>query len=90
MVPLFQSLMAKFVQIFPGGQSVWHIIFRQLGHTEFDLHMASFSNLMGIFQCLQGIWEKSSHLFRRFHIILTTLIAHSVLIAEFLLGLQTE
>ena len=90
MITLFQPFMAKLVQILPGGQSVGHIIFRQLGHAEFDLHVAAQRDLVGIFQCLQGIWEKSRHLFRRFHIILTTLIAHSVLIAEFLLGLQTE
>ena len=45
---------------------------------------------MGIFQSFQSIWKKSRHLFWRFHIILAALIAHSVLIAEFFLGLQTE
>ena len=90
MITLFQPFMAKFVQIFPGGQSVWHIIFRQLGHAEFDLHVAALRDLVGIFQSFQSIWKKSRHLFWRFHIILAALIAHSVLIAEFFLGLQTE
>ena len=90
MVPLFQSLMAKLVQIFPGSKPVRHIIFRQLGHTEFDLHMTSLGYLMGIFQSFQSIWKKSCHLFRRFHVILTALIAHSVLICKFLLCLQAK
>ena len=90
MITLFQPFMAKLVQILPGGQSVGHIIFRQLGHAEFDLHVAAQRDLVGIFQSFQSIWKKSRHLFWRFHIILAALIAHSVLIAEFFLGLQTE
>ena len=90
MITLFQPFMAKLVQILPGGQSVGHIIFRQLGHAEFDLHVAAQRDLVGIFQSFQSIWKKSRHLFWRFHIILAALIAHSVLIAEFFLSLQTK
>ena len=90
MITLFQPFMAKLVQILPGGQSVGHIIFRQLGHAEFDLHVAALRDLVGIFQSFQSIWKKSRHLFWRFHIILAALIAHSVLIAEFFLSLQTK
>ena len=90
MITLFQPFMAKLVQILPGGQSVGHIIFRQLGHAEFDLHVAAQRDLVGIFQSFQSIWKKSRHLFWRFHIILAALIAHSVLIAELFLSLQTK
>ena len=90
MITLLKSLMAKLVQIFPGGKSVRHIIFRQLGHTKFNLHMTSLRDPVRIFQRFQRIWKKPRHLLRRFHIILATLIAHSVLIAELFLSLQTK
>ena len=90
MITLLKSLMAKLVQIFPGGKSVRHIIFRQLGHTKFNLHMTSLRDPVRVFQRFQRIWEKPRHLLRRFHIILAALIAHSVLIAEFFLSLQTK
>ena len=52
--------------------------------------MTALCNLMRIFQCFCRIWKKTFHLFRRFYIILTALITHTILICQFLTSLQAE
>ena len=81
-IALTQSFVAELLQIFPRSKSIRHIIFRQLCHSELDLHQAAVCNLLSIIQRLKGIWEKLLHLLRGFHIILPALIAHSVLIRK--------
>ena len=89
-VPALQSLPAEFLQIFPGRIPVRHIIFRQLRHTEFDLHGTPVRDPLRIVQRLKCIGKKLLHLLRRFHIILSALIAHPVLIGQLLAGLDAE
>ena len=90
MIALFQSFETKFIQVFPGCETIRYIESRQLGYTEFNLYMTSLSNLMSVLQSFQSIWEKLCHFFRGFHIILPTFIPHSILICKFLVSLQTE
>ena len=52
--------------------------------------MTSLRNLMSVLQRLQSIWEKLCHFFRGCHIILTAFIAHSIIICQLLVCLQTE
>ena len=89
-VTLLQSLITKLLKIFPGSQSVRHIILRQLRDPELDLHMAPVCDPLSVIQRLEGIWEELLHLLRRFHIILTALISHPVFIRELLPCLYTE
>ena len=72
--------MTQFVQIRPGIIPVRHRKVRQLRHTEFNLHMAPVGNLLGILNRLRGVREKCAHLLLGFDIILSALIAHTVLI----------
>ena len=52
--------------------------------------MTSLSNLMCILQCLCRIRKKPLHLFRRFYIILTSVVTHSIFIRQFLSRLKTQ
>ena len=90
LIPLLKSLKAKLIQVFPGSIALRHIEFRQLRYAKLDLHMAALSDLMGIFQCFHGIRKQRLHLFRRFHIVLSALIAHPVLIRQFLSRLNAQ
>ena len=90
MITFFQTLETQFIQIFPGGKTIRHIESRQLGYAEFNLHVASLRDLMSVFQGFQCIWEKLRHFLRRFHIILSAFITHSVFVCKFLVRLQTQ
>ena len=89
-VALIQTLITELVQVFPRSIWRWHIEAWQLGHAKFDLHMASFCNLMCIFKCLKRIWKQLRHLLRRFYKILSALIAHTIFICQLLAGLDTQ
>lgn len=89
-IPFFQTFITKLVQIFPGSIRSRHIEFRQFGHTEFNFHIAPVCNLLSIGQGLQSVGKQFFHLLRRFHIILPTLISHSVLILKALARLNTQ
>ena len=88
-ITLDQSLMTQFVQIRPGIIPVRHRKVRQLRHTEFNLHMAPVGNLLGILNRLRGVREKCAHLLG-FDIILSALIAHTVLIGQLFPCLETQ
>ena len=89
-VARLQSLLAEMIQIGPGVEPFRHFVLRQFCHAEFDLHAASVRDPLGIFHRLPGIGKQSLHLLLALDIILPALIAHSVLIGEFLSGLKTE
>ena len=90
LIPFLQAFKAQFVQVFPGRVTFRHIVFRQLCHAEFDLHIAPLGNLLSIFQCLQGIGKKLRHLFRGFYVVLTAFVTHAILIVYLLSGLDTQ
>ena len=79
-IPLRKSFPAELVQVFPGCQSIRHIKFRQLCHSEFNVHMAPLGNFVCILESFRSVGEQSRHLLRRFHVVLAALIAHAVLI----------
>ncbi len=85
-----QALRAFLIQILPCRISLRHIISWQLRHSELNLHPAPISNLLRILKGAGRIGKQLCHLFRRFNIILSSLIAHPVLIRQTLPGLQTE
>ena len=89
-ITLDQSLMTQFVQVRPGIIPVRHRKVRQLRHTEFNLHMAPVGNLLGILNRLRGVREKCAHLLLGFDIILSALIAHTVLIGQLFPCLETQ
>ena len=89
-ITFFQAIKAKLIQIFPGSISLRHVIFRQFGNTEFNLHITTVRNLLCILQCLQRIRKQLPHLFLRLNIILTALIPHTVFIFQFLSSLDTQ
>ena len=76
----FQPFPAKFLKIFPGRKSFRHIKFGKLGHAEFYLHRTPVRDPLRIVKRLKSIRKKLLHFFRRFYIVLTAFIAHSVLI----------
>ena len=90
LIAFLQTLKTQFVQILPRGISFRHVVPRQLSHTKFNLNIAAHSDLVGVFQCLQGIRKQLCHLLRRFYEILTSLIAHTIFICQFLSCLQTQ
>ncbi len=51
----FHPIITKFIQITPGIISLRHIIPGKFGNTKLNLHIASLSNLMCIFDCLLRI-----------------------------------
>ena len=63
---------------------------RQLRLSKLDLHMAAVRDLLGIFECFQRIRKQLLHLLFGFHIILSALIAHTILVRQLLSGLDTE
>ena len=89
-ITFFQAIKAKLIQIFPGSISLRHVIFRQFGNTEFNLHITTVRNLLCILKRLQCIWKQLPHLFLRLNIILTALIPHTVFIFQFLSSLDTQ
>ena len=89
-ITLIQPFIAQFVQIFPGGHPIRHVVLRQLGHAELNLHMAAVSNLLCILHCLPRIRKQRCHLFLRFDIVLPAFIAHPVLIRQLFSRLDTE
>ena len=89
-VALCQSVKAELIQIFPGGIALRHIVFGKLGNAEFNLHITALRDFSCIFQCLFRIRKKRFHFLRGFHIILTALVAHLVLVRQLLASLDTE
>ena len=81
---------AELIEIFPRRVTLRHIKVRQLCDAELDLHVAAIGNLLRIFQRLQRIRKKLRHLLRRFHIILSALVAHTILVLQLLAGLDAE
>ena len=90
MIPLLQPFMAELIQILPGSIALGHIIFRQLGNAELDLHMAAVGDLLGVFQSLRGIGKQLLHLLGGFYIVLSALIAHPVFVLKFFPGLDAQ
>ena len=82
--------MAQLIQILPGADSPGHIKTRQLIVSEFDGHAASLCDSVCILQSLRRIGEQGGHLLRRFDIILSAFISHTVLILQLLPGLEAE
>ena len=62
----------------------------ELRNAEFNVHVAALRNTLGIFNRLPGIGEESLHLLLALDIILSALIAHSVLVRQLFAGLDTE
>ena len=57
---------------------------------KFNLYMTPLSDLMGIFDGLSGVGEQFRHLFCRFKVILSSLIAHTILICHLFAGLDAQ
>ena len=51
--------------------------------------MTTVCNFLGILQCLRRIWKEASHLFLTFHIELTALVTHTILVGNLLSRLDT-
>ena len=81
---------AELIEIFPRRVTLRHIKARQLCDAELALPVAAVGNLLGIFQRLQRIRKKLRHLLRRFHKILSALVAHTILVLQLLAGLDAE
>ena len=90
MIPLLQSFRAQFVKIRPGSIALRHFELRQLRHAELDLHMTPVRDPLRILHSLPRIGKEAFHLLLTLDEILTALVAHTVLIRQFLAGLQTQ
>ena len=82
--------MTELIQVLPGCPAVRYVIFRKLCHTEFDLHLTTVCDLLGILQRLQCIRKQCFHLFFGLNVILSALITHTIFVRQFLTGLQTQ
>ena len=67
-----------------------HIVFRQLRHAEFNLHITSVCDPLGILHCLPGIGEQSLHFLFALDIILSALVAHTILVRQLFARLQAQ
>ena len=85
-----QSVIAKLIQVAPGIIPLRHIVFRQLCHAEFDLHVTAVRDPLGILHCLPGIGEQSLHFLFALDIILPALVAHTILVRQLFARLQAQ
>ena len=89
-VTLRHAILAQLIQIAPGIVSLRHLVLRQLCHAKLDLNVAALRDLMGVIDGFLGVWKQRPHLLLRFHVILTALVTHTVLIRNFFPGLDTQ
>ena len=89
-IPFPDAFPAKAFQIGICRKAFGHIKLRQLILSEFDLDVTTFGNLFGIVKCFPGIRKKRFHFVFGFQVILSTLIAHPVLVADLCLGLNAQ
>ena len=89
-VAFCQSVIAELIQVTPGIVPFRHIVFRQLRHAEFDLHVTAVRDPLGILHCLPGIGEQSLHFLFALDIILPALVAHTILVRQLFARLQAQ
>ena len=82
LIAFFKPLKTKLVQIFPGSIAFRNVILWKFCHPKLNFHMTSFRNFMSIFQSFCSVGKQHLHLLRRFHIILTSLISHTIFICK--------
>ncbi len=89
-ITLLQAVGTQFLQITPGVIPFRHFIAGEFPDAKLNLHMASVRNLLGVLHRLPGIGEEALHLLLALDIVLATLIAHPILVRQFLARLQAE
>ena len=85
-----QSFLAQFPQVTLRRIAFRHLKMRQFVMSKFNRHMAAFCDLMCIGDGFRRIREQFCHFFRRFQIILSAVIPHTVFVCHFFPGLNAQ
>ena len=89
-ISFLYSFPAQFTQIRIRIVPLRHIVFRELALTERDCHVAPLRYFFRVVDRFRHKAEEFPHLIRGFHIILSALVAQTVLIHDFLSRLNAE
>ena len=90
LIAAHQAFFTELTHIFICRNAARHIKLRQLILTEDNLNITTLCDVPCVLQCLLRIREKLLHLLCGLHIILSAVIAHTVLIRHLLLSLDAQ